>query len=655
MGAAQDKHLISVLPLIAKTMGEQVGVKVRFGPYSTACTDGKDIFLPFLPAEGEEIAVLVNGYIDHEASHIRYTDFTVKKKKGPHGALLNILEDLRIEQNIVKRFPGSRKHLAQLVRLLTETEKGFTPPDEDANAVNHLIHTVLVCGRSDVLGQSALDDRANEAEKLFIRKMGKVAMTRLQGLIDQARRLESTQQASDLADEILVMLEDEQKKQEEKSQKQQSSDSDDNAGETEDGDDSDDTSSGSDPDASEDEDGDGDPDSDQENGDGGDAEDDAPKDSDGDDEDAGDGDESDQDEAEGDESGKGNGDEDDEADDAESESGQGDDDSGESEPADAEGTGENQDDQADPDTGDGSDEDSAEIAKALAEALGAGDEDIETASDLGDAVSEQLRNDIDEEARKGNEPIPTEIPEGDFPTGEWESRADSAVDPSEVRHETTKLRTKLRAKLETLQRGQRHTSYAGRRINQRKLAGVKTGDTRIFEKKIEGQELDTAVQVLVDRSGSMGMAQAMGPAMKAAMSVMQALEGMDGVASSCAVFPSNTMLTRFDEPLKRTLRRYEPVSTGGTPLTEALLWVSRNSLARRAESRKILLVCTDGEPDDPGSAKAVINRLSRSDIEVIGIGIGTMVVDGLFPEHAVIQSVNELPEKLFKLIDAKLG
>lgn len=638
MGAAQDKHLISVLPLIAKTMGEQVGVKVHFGPYSTACTDGKDIYLPFLPSHGEDIAVLVNGYIDHEASHIRYTDFTVEKKKGPHGALLNILEDLRIEQNIVKRFPGSRKHLAALVRLLTETNKGFTPPDADANAVNHLIHTVLVCGRCDILSQSALDDRADEAEKLFTQKMGKMAMTRLQGLIDQARRLESTQQASDLADEILVMLEHEQHKQEQKSQQQQSSDSDqdDDADETDDGDDSGDDSTDTDPDSSQEGDDGGEPDSSEEEGDGGDAGGDAPEDSDDDDQATGNSGQSDSDEDE-----EGSGDE--ASTEIDPNSSQEGDDSGEA------------DDDRNPQTGSGSDEDSAEIAKALAEALGAGDDDIDTASDLGEAVSEQLRSDIDEEARNGNEPIPTEVPEGDFPSGQWESLSDSAVDPSEVRHETTKLRTKLRAKLETLQRGQRHNSYSGRRINQRKLAGVKTGDTRIFEKKVEGQELDTAVQVLVDRSGSMGFSDSMEPAMKSAMSVMQALEGMDGVASSCAVFPSNTMLTRFDEPLKRTLRRYEPVATGGTPLTEALLWVSRSSLAARAENRKILLVCTDGEPDDPGSAKAVINRLAQSGIEVIGIGIGTMVVDGLFPEHSVIQSVNELPEKLFKLIDAKLG
>ena len=62
--------LLGALPIIAKMLGQQLGVEVVIGA-SQACTDGKTIYLPSLPADSESLAILANGYIDHEAAHIR--------------------------------------------------------------------------------------------------------------------------------------------------------------------------------------------------------------------------------------------------------------------------------------------------------------------------------------------------------------------------------------------------------------------------------------------------------------------------------------------------------------------------------------------------------------------------------------------------------
>ena len=71
---------MKALPLVASMLGDKLGVEVVIGDMKTASTDGKVIMLPALPMCGEEeLAALVNGYIDHEAAHIRHTDFEAIK------------------------------------------------------------------------------------------------------------------------------------------------------------------------------------------------------------------------------------------------------------------------------------------------------------------------------------------------------------------------------------------------------------------------------------------------------------------------------------------------------------------------------------------------------------------------------------------------
>ena len=63
--------LLGALPIIATLLGQKLGVKVVIGGRQAA-TDGQVIVLPSLPADGDpSLAVLANGYIDHEAAHIR--------------------------------------------------------------------------------------------------------------------------------------------------------------------------------------------------------------------------------------------------------------------------------------------------------------------------------------------------------------------------------------------------------------------------------------------------------------------------------------------------------------------------------------------------------------------------------------------------------
>lgn len=618
-----NKALIGALPLIAQHLGSQYGVKVVFGNYETAMTDGKNIFMPNLPLDDDTTAILANGFIDHESAHILETDFSIRAKTPIEKHLLNIVEDLRIEQALVKRFPGTRKNLNQLVELLVAKGGFFDAPESD-NPVNTVLNTALVCGRCDVLGQNALDEAANRAEKHFREQLGDNALTRLRALLNESSNIHSTQQAYDLTRKILKMLEEEQEAQQQQADQEQQQSGD-----------SSDSDSGEDDSQAQQQQGSDDAEDDPSTGE-----------SDGDDD------------AQGDSST------------GESEGDSADGEGGDSQQSDATQQGEAQDgdshqapqasgDAQDPDASDtspqpgdgaGGDSSAEQLAEALRRALDASDDDIDVESDMGNAISEELKQDLEE-----NHPHDcVEINDlREMQSVQWQPSGCKPIDPADVSKVTVRLRARLQASLETALRERRTTTDSGRRIHQGRLSRLAVGDPRIFVHKHKKSGLDTAIQILVDRSGSM-TGHRINVAMQSALAVMSALEGTVGVATATSLFPQPVTLTGFEEKLAMTRKRYEPIALGGTPLTEALLWSVRHHLSARREHRKMLIVLTDGQPNDPPSAQKVVAQMQRHGIETIGVGIEHMAVREIFPSHTVIDNVDELPNRLFDLIQRKL-
>jgi len=123
-----------VMPSVLETTLEKVGRSLadRFGirvvcQGDECCTDGRTIYLPGLPDElPESIVRVIQGYLDHEASHIAAkSNFRIAKwfkdNYGPGGfTFLNILEDLRVEEYMRQSFPGSRHNLDAVYHHLTE-------------------------------------------------------------------------------------------------------------------------------------------------------------------------------------------------------------------------------------------------------------------------------------------------------------------------------------------------------------------------------------------------------------------------------------------------------------------------------------------------------------------------------------------------------
>lgn len=71
----RTKDIMASLPPVASVPGNRYGIKVKIGG-KQACTDGKTLHLPTLPPDCDARRLaLARGYCDHEASHIRHTDF----------------------------------------------------------------------------------------------------------------------------------------------------------------------------------------------------------------------------------------------------------------------------------------------------------------------------------------------------------------------------------------------------------------------------------------------------------------------------------------------------------------------------------------------------------------------------------------------------
>ena len=107
------------LPLVASILGDRYGVTVNIGG-ENAYTDGKIINLPTLPLDcSADLLALAKGYCDHEAAHIRHTDFAALKaaKLTPlQKHLWNMLEDHMVEQKLAALFPGCRQHFRWLIQ-----------------------------------------------------------------------------------------------------------------------------------------------------------------------------------------------------------------------------------------------------------------------------------------------------------------------------------------------------------------------------------------------------------------------------------------------------------------------------------------------------------------------------------------------------------
>lgn len=140
MANIRTKDIMKSLSLVASVLGDKYGVNVIVGG-DQACTDGKNIYLPRLPLDTDSTLLsLAKGFVDHEAAHIRYTDFAALKAANLtpfEKHIWNIIEDWRVENQLTRIFPGCGPHFRWLI------EYHFGEDAETAEAGNDPASAVL--------------------------------------------------------------------------------------------------------------------------------------------------------------------------------------------------------------------------------------------------------------------------------------------------------------------------------------------------------------------------------------------------------------------------------------------------------------------------------------------------------------------------------
>lgn len=646
MAAISALH--KALPLVAAAYGQKMGVKVAIGGNdSDAYTDGRTIVLPNISTDKYPKEVLW-GYLAHEASHIRFTDFHVPRDPGVHAALTNIIEDARIEREMVKAYPGVAADLDAIWKYLKDAGyiQDVSPDTAPAGIIQMYCLYFLRCQQ---LGQAILKDSLDTAEEALEAVFPKGVCIRLRGILRAVPSLRNTYQAAHMARQILEMLEDEAEKEQQQppeSDKQGDDEEQQNSDETSQSGDSGDSRSSGEDEEPDDEDG---------------TEDEADSSVDGDDGDDAKATGNADDDAEGDE-GADSAKESSDADDADET------DQGETEQGDT-----------------ASNTDDANTAAAIHSVLNADGTDV-----MSDPIGE-LKGDMQEESKEDDQPCnPISIPREDPRALACDTPGLAEQMADHVKATSAKLQQRLVGLVEATQRQPARPARRGRRVDARRLARTTTGDMRVFKGRQDVKAPNASVHVLVDMSGSMiisqddldqfhakhghspqlhdlhmmtgdvdsrdkmGFSMPFQVARNATLALAKALGRIKGVNMGVTAFSTDvTPVLRHGESVNsQTLKKFSIAPRGRTALDEALLY-SGTELSKTKEDRKVIIVLSDGEPDRGSETKYVIDQLSGA-VEFVGIGILNSAIADYIDNSTVVYDLGDLERTLMDVARASI-
>lgn len=605
----RENNLEGALHIYLKLLTEELGIKLTIGG-SRAYATKEGVNLPSLPPDNKKAKKLAYGYSMHESGHIADTDFDIWPKEPVLAKVTNWFEDIRIEARRMQRYPGARKRLFDLVVQVIE-DGLFTEPQESDSPAQLVSALILYRLRSEVLGQSALNDYARKADALIREKLPASAVSRLNAMMFEVENCKSTQDCIDLAQSIMDMLQEEQEKAEEQARQQkqddqqgQSQDPQQQAGQGAAGDDDPQQDQSSSQGGQSQQQGQADPNQTQNNGQG-----------------------------QGQQPQASNG-------------------------TDPQGQSGSQ-QQGGPNGQSASGEEDDAMVNNLKSILDGTDDG--GFGDLGRALEQMLEQ---MHAAAPNEAI-------DFPPSK-KSDVQLGSSPAilgRIEESSRALKRRTLNLFEGQDRDKLLTKQSGNRLDAKRLYRVESGNFRVFQKRIEGVAMNTAIEVLLDCSTSMSTEDRLTIAADAALALQVALESADGLSASVSAFPATVgsngngvmVVSDFGESARKSAPRFAALRPNGfTPMAEAMLW-SGSRLAGRKEDRKILLVVTDGLPEngkEPGHvsrAKAVKMKgeLEKAGIEVLALGI-KIDVSWLFGKSRMISNVKDLPQAMFAMMQETL-
>lgn len=176
---------------------------------TTAYTDGQEIVLPSLPDNLEfthEETMTMRGLLDHEAGHVRHTNFDAVQEFSKTQSQLafnisNCLEDVRLEDLVMKEYPGSRKNFTVMRESVGKHELEFFESNPEVFTTitpEAIMSSIIRAGTLDYAGESnkKMFDDMPERFKAWGKKFS-----------DEARACKSTEEILNLALAIEKLIE----------------------------------------------------------------------------------------------------------------------------------------------------------------------------------------------------------------------------------------------------------------------------------------------------------------------------------------------------------------------------------------------------------------------------------------------------------------
>lgn len=193
-----------------------------------------------------------------------------------------------------------------------------------------------------------------------------------------------------------------------------------------------------------------------------------------------------------------------------------------------------------------------------------------------------------------------------------------------------------------------HTSRG--KLDPWKVYRLNVNNPRVFYRKEERLKFNAQVVILADCSGSMqGQREMM--ASISTYALARSLRKIPGIRTDVYYYSAVT----FERALSQSdhISRFSRMqASGGTPTGSAV----ENALSffnYWDDSRKIILLITDGEAQDMEYLRYVLQVASRNNVEVFGVGIDCNSIEEVseqIKDCKVIKNIRELPAAMFAML-----
>jgi uncharacterized protein YegL len=193
-----------------------------------------------------------------------------------------------------------------------------------------------------------------------------------------------------------------------------------------------------------------------------------------------------------------------------------------------------------------------------------------------------------------------------------------------------------------------HTSRG--KLDPRKVYRLNVNNPRVFYRKEERLKFNAQVVILADCSGSMqGQREEM--ASISTYALARSLRKIPGIRTDVYYYSAVT----FERALSQSdhISRFSRMqASGGTPTGSAV----ENALSffnYWDDSRKIILLVTDGEAQDMEYLRYVLQVAARNNVEVFGVGIDCGAIEEVseqIKDCKVIKHIRELPAAMFAML-----